>query len=100
MSKKDKIVLNGNNVNKENYFLYCYQPLNGVGSGCVIQVEPYRFASLEEANNYASILRVLRHNDFLVMTEDEVRSNFNVIVDEVQIFSPESLDERCSLCKV
>lgn len=97
MGKSKKVVLNGDNV---NYFLCSYQPLNGVGSGCVIQVEPYRFALLSEANNYASILRVLRHNDFFVMTEDEIRSNFNVIVDEVQIFSPESLDECRSLCNV
>lgn len=97
MSKTEKVVLNGNNV---NYFLYCYQPLNGVGSGCVIQVEPYRFETLEDAEKYASILKVLRHNDFQVMTEDDVRLYFNVIVDEISLPDPQSIYECDSYFQV
>lgn len=97
MSSKNESVLN---VDKVNYFLYCYQPLNGVGSGCVIQVEPYRFDSLEDAEKYASILKVLHHNDFQVMTEDEVRQYFNVIVDEISLPDPQPVYECDSYLQV
>lgn len=69
-----------------SYYLYSYQALNGIGSGAIIVFEPYRFSSLDEANNYASILRVLKHSEFYTIDEDSMRDNFsNVLCDEVQV---------------
>lgn len=65
------------------YFLYSYQALNGIGSGALVCFEPYRFNSESSAKKYAAILKVLKHNEFFVMSEQDVRDNFNLIQDEV-----------------
>lgn len=75
------------------YLLYSYQPLNGEDFSTIMVFEPHRYDSLEEAEKYSVILHVLRHNVFYPISEDDVRANFNVIVDAVPLCNIESFDE-------
>lgn len=70
----------------DSYFLYCYAPLNGDEPVVMVQFEPYRFDTKDSAEHYAAILRVLKHNDFHVISESDMRLDFpDLLQDAIQI---------------
>lgn len=83
-------------MSSKNYFLYSHQPLNGEPFGTLLSFEPHRYSTESEARKYAHILGVLKHTQYYIATEDEVRNEFGLIQDAIPLCSSEQVDE-CGL---
>ncbi len=76
-----------------SYLLYSYQPLNGEDLSTIMVFEPHRYDSLEDAEKFSKILQVIRNTVFYPISEDDVRDNFNIIVDAVPLCVFEQVNE-------
>ena len=79
-----------------SYLLYSYQPLNGEPFGTILVFEPHRYDTESEARKFAQVLGVLKHTQFFIASESEVRDNFGLIQDEIPFCSSQQVDE-CSV---